>query len=317
MRTISRKTLIIHPRRGLFQLTFCRSCGHTFQCQQCDANLVTYRAGNSLELICHQCQSYYKYPNQCPTCASLEITSRFGGVDDLREKLKMNSQQEHDAKKDNETANTDVEITTRLFDPSINYSQYEQVIIARAEHLNASPDYLVQEETAKQLSELLLALPATCRVILDIPTGYQDVFEYVKPLISGSDGDTNGVVENTAASLLNHHQHFLNEESAMRLRFGFPPHQNLLLFTTQEKKKEISWQKITEAKKQLEGYGFEQVTISSPYPARFLKRKGMFSYHLLVKYPRQYEHFAKLRTAVLQISSLYRIQTRLNPRHLF
>jgi len=312
MKPSPQKTLIIYPRRGLFQLTFCQSCGYRFECEQCDTNLTTYRAGQkSLELICHQCQNYYNYPNQCPKCGSTEIMSRYGGIEDLQEKIA-----EHQPvfrfgeKKPAGTAQgAAIHLSTRLFDPAIEYNQYSTVLIARAENLNASPDYLVQEDTAKSITELLLNMNPDASLILDIPTGHTDIFSFL-------DTYTNTAHQHPATALT-HHSDFLQEESHIRQQFKFPPHWNILLITSQEKKSDAAHHKITEFIKQLRGYNFENVSISSAYPARFFKRKNMYSYHVLIKYPKQYDQFPQLRGAVLQLSDLLRVQVRLNPRHVF
>jgi len=305
------KTLIIHPRRGLFQLTFCQDCGYIFECENCDAKLTTYRAGSRLEMICHQCQSYYSYPNICPKCNSQNIVSRYGGIDDLQEKLaEKNSVYRYGfGKQEGSLKDSLIHLSTRIFDPSINYHQYQNVFIVRAENINASPDYLVQEETAKNITELLLKMKSSSSLILDIPAGYEDIFSYIQPLTQKEVSDN--------LNLLTHHADFLEDEEKNREAFGFPPYKNLLLITSQEKKPEMAKSKIEEFKKQLQTYQFTEISVTNPYPARFFKRKNMYSYHLLVKYPRQYKDFSSLRSAILSLTDLYRLQVRLNPRHVF
>ncbi|NJS41046.1 hypothetical protein HC766_01490 [Candidatus Gracilibacteria bacterium] len=42
----------------------------------------------NLELVCHQCQSYYSYPTQCENCGENGISSFIGGIDKLAQEIK-------------------------------------------------------------------------------------------------------------------------------------------------------------------------------------------------------------------------------------
>jgi primosomal protein N' (replication factor Y) (superfamily II helicase) len=313
--------LFVHPRRGLYQITKCQDCGYVFGCDHCDAKLTTYRAyEKNLQLICHQCQSYYNYPNCCPMCKGNKIDSKYGGIDELAELLKKEYQLDPikiDSKskiiypnQNEDPENEKVFLTTRIFDPLIPYSSFSKIIFIHAENLMASPDYLVGEETYRNLSEIFLQVTDQTEVIFDTTSPhlafFQDLIrihcehsEYVQPR--------------------DWYEGFLETEKETRDKFGFPPFQNLVLITTQEKNKEKSGQLINSARKYLMSVQkeFPEIKITTPYPARFLKRRGMFSFHLLVKYPRQYSRFFEFQKIIRYVKSQYRVQVRLNPRHLF
>jgi primosomal protein N' (replication factor Y) (superfamily II helicase) len=308
-------TLFIFPKRGLYTLTKCTSCGYGFQCEHCDANLVTYRKwANNLELVCHQCQSYYNYPLKCPKCESVEISSYFGGVDELVEIIEKESgttvTRYDDKKRNKEVGFATNAVTTRIFDPSIPYSSFTHIVFVEAQNLLASPDYLVQEEIHKQILELMLSISDKSEIIFDTNSPDLELFT-------------------TLARLdIQHSEHldkkewfvkFLDKEGKNRDVFGFPPFVNTLLLTTQQKNKEKSLEIINHVRTELVKLKpiLPDLTISSAYQARFLKRKGMFSYHVLVRFPRQYKDIGKLREEIMQLGSIYGVQIRLNPRHLF
>lgn len=312
---MNQKTLFIFPKRGLYTLTKCTSCGHGFQCEHCDANLVTYRKWEkNLELVCHQCQTYYNYPLRCPKCASTEISSYFGGVDELVELIEKESGNSvyryDDKKRSKEISMTINAVTTRIFDPSIPYSSFTHIIFVEAQNLLASPDYLVQEEIHKQLLELMLSISDKSEIIFDTNSPDLELFVGLARLDK------------------NHPEHldkkqwfvnFLSKEGNSREMFNFPPFVNTLLLTTQQKNKEKSFEIINHVRTELIKIKSQlpDLTISLPYQARFLKRKGMFSYHLLIRFPRQYKDIGKLREEIMQLGSIYGVQIRLNPRHLF
>jgi hypothetical protein len=163
--------LFIHPRRGLFQLTSCQSCHYKFGCDNCDCNLTTYRTFESnMQLLCHQCQNYYTYPKVCPMCKNNEIGSNFGGVDELIEVLKKDFKKEVIKVESKNIIDYEpgvVYVTTRIFDPSLEYNKFSKIIFVHAENLLASPDYLVNEDVHRSLAELFLKIDETTEVVFD------------------------------------------------------------------------------------------------------------------------------------------------------
>ena len=306
--------LFIHPRRGLYQLTCCQDCGYKFGCDNCDCNLTTYRSGtNFLQLLCHQCQSNYNYPNICPMCKGNNISSNYGGVDELVEILSKDYNREvikiNNKNKIEYTMDT-IYVSTRIFDPSIEYNRFEKIIFVRAENLIAGADYLVEEDMYKSLAELFLQIDENTEVIFDTNNPDLALFQEIIKL------DSRHAQNNNPISWYNN---FVALESIKRQKFIFPPFYNLALITTQEKNKDKSVQKINAVRQYIFGYKNElpNLTMSSPYPAKFLKRKGMFSHHLLLKFPKQYPQYFQLKELIKASASTYNVQVRLNPRHLF
>jgi primosomal protein N' (replication factor Y) (superfamily II helicase) len=308
---VNPKILFIFPKRGLYTLTKCTSCGHCWECEKCDAKLVTYKKwAKNLELVCHQCQSYYSYPISCPNCHNNEIVSLFGGIEELVEILKKESGSEvfrYDLLKENKDKTFgNLAVTTRIFDPSIDYGSFEKVIMVQSESLLASPDYLVQEDIHKQLLELISTLGVETELSFDTNSPELDLFT-----------DLGKVGVELDKKLW--HQNFLKKEAKAREMFDFPPFANLLLITTQQKNKDKALETINFVHKDLLRIKSELTTlkVSPHYPAKFLKRKGMFSYHILVRFPRGYKEIGKLREEIMQLSAAHGLQVRLNPKHLF
>jgi len=307
------KILFIHPRKGLFRVTKCNQCGFVFHCSQCDANLITYRrTQSSLFMICHQCQSHYDYPSTCPECKSKELQSFVGGTDELDIELRKqfgNGIIRYDDQKSSSTSSSEsmIAITTRLFDPSIPYSEYTRIIFVHAENLFISPDYQVLEESVRQIITLFQQLSPSTSVYFDTTTSNNDVIQSLQGVQS-------------VDQFVDWYNDFLERESKNRQAFGFPPHKNILLFTSQHKNKTASHEIIKSICDELHKISerLEDTTVSSPYEARFLKRKGMYSYHTFMRYPKQYQRFGFLRKYIDELSNRYpNIQIRLNPRHLF
>ncbi len=312
------KTLFIFPKRGLYSLTKCSDCGYIFDCDHCDAHLVTYRKWEkNLELVCHQCQSYYNYPLDCLKCHSNDISSVSGGIDELVEILETETQlpvYRYDTLKrvKDKGVQTICGVTTRIYDPSIPYTYYTNIVFIQAHNLLASPDYLVQEEIHKAILELMLSIKQETTITFDTNSPDLDLFEDLARL--------NKDVENLI-SMQEWHTKFLNNENKNRELFDFPPYKNLLLVTSHEKTRELSLEKMQsierEVKKYIQAGILPDLTVSNPYQSRFLRRKGMYSFHVLIRYPRRYEHIGALRKEIMSLASMFSVQVRNNPRHVF
>jgi primosomal protein N' len=204
----------------------------------------------------------------------------------------------------------EIYVSTRLFDPSIFYTDFTQIVFVQAHNLLSSPDYLVQEEIMKSIAEVLLQVDDSTKVIFDTNSSELELFQNLIKLNKDHP---------EPERVYDWYLKFLDTEAENRRKYGFPPFNNLLLLTTQEKNSTSSKDLLVAVKNYLETIKgkLPEVSWSSPYPARFLKRKNLFSHHLLIRYPKQYEHFNFLKKEIMSLSELHRLQVRLNPRHLF
>jgi len=81
------QSLLFLNRRGYAPLTLCRSCGHRFQCPQCDAWLVEHRFKG--RLTCHHCGFHTPLPEKCPKCQAEHSLIACGpGVERINEEVK-------------------------------------------------------------------------------------------------------------------------------------------------------------------------------------------------------------------------------------
>ena len=273
-------------------------------------------------MIDYTTQKIYPFPETCPVCGGLEFNSLFSGADDLAEKLESQLgitvtrlfekqkkailiQKTSPVSKSIEYApyKHDISVTTRIFDPSIEYSNYAKVIILSAEGLTASADYLIQEEVYKQLFQLLFALNENQTLILDSS-------EIDLPYLQAICGEN--------IDPMNAYGDFLKRESELRIQFKLPPEYNLVLISSQETKKELALSKIKSLKEYLAKLPITaNIPLTGPYPAKLLRRKNMYSYHLSLKLDRKNPDFVRLRIIIMDLAKQLNLQVRLNPRHLF
>jgi primosomal protein N' (replication factor Y) len=66
------QTILFLNRRGTATYVFCRDCGYTLKCPQCD-NPLTFHIEIKERLVCHHCGYTRQKPRKCPECGSTQI----------------------------------------------------------------------------------------------------------------------------------------------------------------------------------------------------------------------------------------------------
>jgi len=78
------KAILLINRRGWSTHLTCRSCGHAWQCPECDVSLVLHRDGG---LRCHHCGHAQPMPQRCPECSSVTIARVGSGTQRVESEL--------------------------------------------------------------------------------------------------------------------------------------------------------------------------------------------------------------------------------------
>jgi primosomal protein N' (replication factor Y) len=79
-----RKAILMINRRGWSTHLTCRSCGHAWECPQCDVSLILHRDG---ALRCHHCGHAEAKPEACPECSSVTIARVGSGTQRVEAEL--------------------------------------------------------------------------------------------------------------------------------------------------------------------------------------------------------------------------------------
>ncbi len=72
------QAILFLNRRGTATYVFCRTCGHSLTCPQCDLPLTFHAPG---ALACHYCGFEQRMPETCPNCASSQIRQFGAGTE--------------------------------------------------------------------------------------------------------------------------------------------------------------------------------------------------------------------------------------------
>jgi primosomal protein N' (replication factor Y) len=78
------KAILLINRRGWSTHLTCRSCGHAWECPECDVSLVLHRDGG---LRCHHCGHAEPKPQACPECSSVTIARVGSGTQKVEAEL--------------------------------------------------------------------------------------------------------------------------------------------------------------------------------------------------------------------------------------
>jgi len=78
------KAILLINRRGWSTHLTCRSCGHAWECPDCDVSLILHRDG---ALRCHHCGHAEPKPESCPECSSVTIARVGAGTQKVEAEL--------------------------------------------------------------------------------------------------------------------------------------------------------------------------------------------------------------------------------------
>jgi primosomal protein N' (replication factor Y) (superfamily II helicase) len=85
VRAAGAKAIVMINRRGFAPWLTCRSCGHHWDCPNCDVSLIVHR--HSGRLVCHHCAHSERQPRACPECASTTLAQAGAGTERIEELL--------------------------------------------------------------------------------------------------------------------------------------------------------------------------------------------------------------------------------------
>jgi primosomal protein N' (replication factor Y) (superfamily II helicase) len=79
------QALIYLNRLGYAHFLFCRDCGHTWRCSDCDVTLTYYQTARQLK--CHYCARQYPVPHSCHLCQSIQLETLGVGTEQVEKYL--------------------------------------------------------------------------------------------------------------------------------------------------------------------------------------------------------------------------------------
>jgi primosomal protein N' (replication factor Y) len=81
VRAAGEKAIVMVNRRGFAPWLTCRSCGHHWNCPNCDVSLIVHR--HSGRLVCHHCAHSEPLPRTCRDCGSTTLSQAGVGTEQV------------------------------------------------------------------------------------------------------------------------------------------------------------------------------------------------------------------------------------------
>lgn len=274
-------------RRGMAQMVFCPSCGHTVECPNCDISLSLHA---STHLVCHYCDYHENFKTKCKDCVEGELVSMGLGTEKVEEDLKKLFPNKNIARADRDEVQSRLEmeeLITRMENQEIDILIGTQMIAKGLDFNNLKLVGLL-------LADISFNLP-------DFRAGEKS-FQLITQM-SGRSG--RHVKENESAgkvviqtynteheSILfakNHdYEGFVQTELMHRKQLNYPPFHKLAALKIQSldvnKAKEAANYLAQKAEALKNKYNiFAEIEVLGPAAAPIAKLRNQFRFHILIK----------------------------------
>jgi primosomal protein N' (replication factor Y) len=274
-------------RRGTATYVFCRTCGTTVKCPECETLLIFHTQLSGVELLCHRCGYSRKMPKKCAVCGSDQIRQYGLGSEKVEQEVKSLFPKAEVMRWDWET--------TREKDA------HELILTHFAAH---RADILVGTQMlAKGLDLPLVTLVGI--VLADAGLNLPDPFAFERGFqlltqVAGRAGrsERGGQVilqtfmpENEVIRAASRHDYagFYKQEIANRQKLGYPPFNRLVRLEFQHKNLEKAEKSAREIAamlaKRIEKEKRVETDLIGPVPCFFAKQGGSYRWQIILRGP--------------------------------
>lgn len=274
-------------RRGMSQMVFCPSCGHTRDCPNCDISLTLHA---NTHLVCHYCDYHENHKTKCPDCADGELIPLGLGTEKVEEDLNRLFPGKTVARADRdevtsrlemeelvrrmESGEIDILIGTQMIAKGLDFPGLKLVGLVLADISFNLPDFRAAEKSFQLITQM---------------SGRSG--RHVK------DGESPGKVilqtyntEHESVQFAQKHDYegFAAAELVNRQQLNYPPVHRMAALRVQspdlEKVRLTSDQLARRAHLIKEKFSvFADIEVLGPAAAPLAKLRNQFRYHLLVK----------------------------------
>jgi primosomal protein N' (replication factor Y) len=280
------QAILFLNRRGTATYIFCRDCGNTLKCPNCETPL-TLHLDKKEHLQCHRCNYTRQKPKTCPSCASKQIREYGLGSEKVEEEVKSLFPQARTLRWDWDT--------TRAKD------SHEIILTHFANH---QADVLVGTQMlAKGLDLPLVTLVGI--VLADVglnlpdPFAHEKVFQVLTQVAGRAGRSARGgkvilqsfTPENYAIQFASGHDvnGFYERELNYRKELGYPPFTRLARLeyrNVDNVKAEEECKKLAnKLNVKIEAEGRHQSELIGPAPCFFAKENGEYRWQIVLRSP--------------------------------
>jgi primosomal protein N' (replication factor Y) len=280
------QAILFLNRRGTATYVFCRDCGYTLKCPQCD-NPLTFHIEKKERLVCHHCGYTRQKPRKCPECSSTQIREYglgservesevghlFPGARVLRWDWETTRQKDaHEIILSHFAAHrADVLVGTQMLAKGLDLPLVTLVGVVLADVGLSLPDPFAAERVFQVLTQVAGRAGRSTRggqVILQ-------TFQPKRPVIqAASEHDYAG---------------FYQQELEGRRALGYPPFGRLVRLEYRHREnaraETEARRMVSRLKSRIEAEGRLQTTLVGPVPCFFSKLRGEYRWQIVLRGP--------------------------------
>ena len=291
------QAIVYLNRRGTATYIFCRDCGTTLKCPNCETPLTLHVESqkskvndlrpSTFDLLCHRCNYHRKMPKTCPSCGSGQIREYGLGSERVEAEIKSMFPQARTLRWDWDT--------TRQKDAHeiilTHFANHQADILVGTQMLAKGLDLPLVTLVGIVLADVGLNLPD--------PFANERVFQTLTQVAGRAGRSSRGgkvimqtfTPEHYALQFAAKHDvdGFYTRELEYRKLLGYPPFTKLARLEYKNvdnaKAEEEAKKMADKLKLKLEAGGFRQTELIGPVPCFFAKENGEYRWQVVLRGP--------------------------------
>ena len=279
------QAILFLNRRGTATYVFCRDCGYTLKCPNCDLPL-TYH-GSLEALTCHHCGYKRKMPKTCPNCKSNRIRHYGTGTERVESEVKALYPDARTLRWDYETTRkkgaheeilnhfsahqADVLVGTQMLAKGLDLPMVTMVGVVLADVGLNLPDYSAGERTFQVLTQVAGRAGRS-------PLGGQVILQTFQP--------EHYVIQAAAG---HNYRNFYLQELKYRQELGYPPATRLVRLefrhTAADQAERAAYTLASQLKRWIKEDGYRSTEMVGPVPCFYAQLGRLYRWQIVLRGP--------------------------------
>ncbi|QNU65604.1 primosomal protein N' [Ruminiclostridium herbifermentans] len=275
----NQQSILFLNRRGFSTFVFCRNCGYTIRCPNCNIAMTYHTKSN--RLICHYCGFTVMNPAKCPSCESGNIRYFGIGTQKIEEEVKQRLPNSTVIRMDADTIgykNSHEEILNRFKEENINVMVGTQMIAKGHDFPNVTLVGVLAADSMLNVSDFRSS-ERTFQLLTQVAgrAGRGEIGGRV--IIQTYNTEDYSII----AARNQDYVKFYNQEILIRKRLGYPPFSNIAIVVFNGRKDRAVFDAAKNIKQEVIEQGSSDIVILGPSRCPMPKIANKYRWRLVVK----------------------------------